>query len=183
MGLKTNKPRGRNGGRPSKLSPRERRELGAYAYRLKRGAPIPSFELPSGADGGWQVSKAAKEILNARVTMLSDRENGFVRAEYVELAGDAAQVYGSKVKQADLRLRQPKRPQGDNQQEQPADAVLNQQMEFRLGPASRHWVRESILWVEYQYGETVKGDLIREAEREYGEIIDYLETVTNQDAE
>jgi hypothetical protein len=181
MGLKTNKPRGRNGGRPSKLNPTERRELGAYAYRLKRGAPIPSFELPSGADGGWQLSKAAKEILNARVTMLSDRDNGFVRAEYVRLAADAAQMYGSKVKHADLRLRQPKQRHGDNQHEQPDDVALSQQMEVRLGPTSRHWVRESILWVDEQYGETVKGDLVREAEREYRKIIGHLERAANED--
>lgn len=76
MGLKTNKPRGRNGGRPPKLTEEQRLELGAYAYRIRRGAPIPGYQLPHDADDDWPLSSAANAIIDARYKMLDGDYDG-----------------------------------------------------------------------------------------------------------
>lgn len=178
MGLKTNKPRGRNGGRPPKLSPIERRELGRHAYLLRRGSPFPSYALPNGADGGWPLSKAAQKILDTRALMLADRESGVIVPEHVQRAADAAQKWGSKLRRSDLRLRQPEPPQDDDPQDQP-DEITPPDVE-RIPQGSRHWVLESIQWAKDQYGETIKGDLVRGAESEYRQMIEQWNKMANE---
>ena len=167
MALSTNKPRGRNGGRHPKLYPNERRELGAYAYSLKYGAPFHSYELPSDADGGWPLSKAATEIVHSRAALLADREDGIFRLEYAKKAAVAAAKFASRVRQSDLRPRALRRiaPEGDWEARRP-------------GPASPHWVAECVAWVEDQYGVTVGDNLVRTAELEHRQRVEEWERLS-----
>lgn len=171
MGLKTNKPRGRNGGRKPKLDQDQRLALGAYAYRLRRGAPFPSPQLPSldtAKDDGWPISKAAEAIIDVRAIMFIDRDDGTLSTGMVRKARDVVAAQAPKIRLSDFRERQ-----------------LRRTLESRPGvnavrPASRHWCAQSVEWAEKYFDMSIGSDLVREAEREYREMIEQLVEDTSE---
>jgi hypothetical protein len=176
MGILTRKPRGRNGRRPKKLTPGERRELGAYAYRLKRGAPIPTYRLPNGADEEWPLTDAAKAIVDAIGEMLEGDLDGRILPKAIKTAHEKITAHVDGLRFSDFRERLLRRldPNMHPELVEKRDGHHRPDVEPML-PASRHWVRESIKWVEIQYGETIGGDLVRSAEKEYRQRVELWE--------
>lgn len=187
MGLKINKPRGRNGGRPRKLNEDQRRALGRYAFLLKRGAPVPSYELPStGADDEWPLSDAAIAIVDAQalvaegdcvdaisVAVAKTSRRNTLNKRAIEAAYKAIAANIDGLDPSDLRERQLRRVRGTRPE---VDAV-------GLGPTNPHWCTASIEWSAKHLGVKVGGSLVREAEREYRQMIDRWDEMADGDHE
>jgi hypothetical protein len=170
MSILRGKPRGRNGGRPRALTQQQWRELGRHAYRLKHGKPFTEFELRASEDDpGSESSAAAKAIIDKRWDALGHDEDGDIRLAALDAAMAAIARYAPNLKQSDFRqvARSPRKRQ---LHEQDVEPVLH---------ASRHWVRECIIWVAEHYHVHIKGDTVRRSERDYREWVETWERLSN----
>lgn len=193
MGLRTNKPRGRNGGRPRKLDEDQRRALGRYAYLLRRGAPFPSYDLPSAgaegedeADHEWVWSDAAFAIANARRDMREGGDDDAISNAIAkvdrkmlisrEAVSTAIKVFAANInglEASDLIERQLHR----DRRKRPNAYTLG------LGATNPHWCAASVEWSAKHLGVKVGGDLVRAAESEYRQMIEHLEKATEESDE
>lgn len=193
MGLKTNKPRGRNGGRPRKLNEDQRRALGRHAYLLRRGAPIPSYELPSAGaededdvDQEWLWSDAALAIANAKRDMREGDDGDAIsiaiakadgkRLISKEALGSAHKVIAASINgldPSDLRERQLRR----DLSKRPEVNTIG----LRL--TNPHWCAASVEWAAKHLRVKVGGDLVREAESEYRQVCEQWDKMANDDSE
>lgn len=192
MGLKTNKPRGRNGGRPRKLNDDQRRALGRHAYLLKRGAPIPSYELPSDraededdVEQEWLWSDAALAIANAKQDMREGGDgdaisNAIAKASRNKLISSEAVSTAVKVIAANVDGLEPsdwiERHLRRDRRKRPKANTIG------LAPPNPHWCAASVEWAAKHLRVEVGGDLVREVEREYRQVREQWDRMANEDS-
>lgn len=183
MGILTSKPRGRNGGRPAKLTPEQFREIGRYAYLLRRGNPFPEYELRSDrsddwdAEGDWyDENHDLDENHNSPVSLILDARDGVRRdVECPRELDEEVEAVSKVINEQVERLR----PRHFRPVRNTSRSLTDGGDTVPVLHHDPHWAKTCVIEAAIRYRVLISDDTIRRAEEAYRKEVEYMDMLSS----